>query len=64
MYLSVPFFRTLIALRGGAIARTEKKNVGWTFWTSRENVFESNLRTVSISLPLGDTDVNVDDRGT
>jgi len=64
MYLSVPFFRTLIALRGGAIARTEKKNVGWTFWTSRENVFESNLCSLYTSLPLGDTDVDVDDQGT
>jgi len=34
------------------------------FWTSRENVFESNLCSLYTSLPLDDTDVNVDDRKT
>jgi hypothetical protein len=33
-------------------------------YTSRENVFESNLCSLYTSLPLDDTDVNVDDRGT
>ena len=30
----------------------------------RENVFESNLCSLYVSLPLGDTDVNVGDRKT